>query len=98
MIKQASNTKYKVLQVVVKAKQSDAVPSSCDGAGYSVCLSYDVGNIYFVLAQTQQHFSTIVQLAHACPTMSCIHLAESLPMVSIAIVLMDLRALSHSIH
>ena len=40
----------------------------------SVCLSYDVGNIYFDHAQTQQHVQTIVQLAHAHPTMSCIHL------------------------
>ena len=47
----------------------------------SYSLSYDVGNIYFdlaqtkgALAQTQQHFQTIVQLAHAHPTMSCIHL------------------------
>ena len=34
----------------------------------------NVGNIYFDLAQTQQLFQTIVQLAHACPTMSCIRL------------------------
>jgi len=40
----------------------------------TVCLSYDVGNVYFDLAQTQQHVQSIVQLAHACPTMSCIHL------------------------
>ena len=40
----------------------------------SVCLLYDVGDIYFDLAQTQQHFQTIVQLTHARPTMSCIHL------------------------
>ena len=32
------------------------------------------GNIYFDLAQTQQLFQTIVQLTHAHPTMSCIHL------------------------
>ena len=31
-------------------------------------------NIYFDLAQTQQHFQTIVQLPHARPTMSCIRL------------------------
>jgi len=37
-------------------------------------LSYDVGNIHFDLAQTQQHFKTNVQLTHARPTMSCIHL------------------------
>ena len=30
--------------------------------------------IYFDPAQTQQHFQTIMQLAHALPTMSCIHL------------------------
>ena len=35
---------------------------------------YDVGNIYFELVQTQQHFQTIVQLTHARPTMSPIHL------------------------
>ena len=36
----------------------------------SVCLSYDVGKFYFELAQTQQHFQTIVHLAYACPTLS----------------------------
>jgi len=38
-------------------------------SSYSVCLSYEV-NIYFDLAQTQQHFQTIVQLTLApqCPT------------------------------
>ena len=43
-------------------------------SSYSLFLVYDVGNIYFDLAQTQQHFQTIVQLTHARPTMSCIHL------------------------
>ena len=45
-------------------------------SSYSVCLSYDVGDINFDLAQTQQHFQNIVQLAHAHPTMSCIHLVQ----------------------
>ena len=43
-------------------------------SSYSLFLVYDVGNIYFDLAQTQQHFQTIVQLSHACPAMSSIHL------------------------
>ena len=47
-------------------------------SSYSLfALSYHVGNIYFDLAQTQQHFQTIVQVAHAHPTMSCIHLVGS---------------------
>ena len=36
-------------------------------SSYSLFLVYDVGNIYFDLAQTQQHFQTIVLLAHARP-------------------------------
>ena len=36
-------------------------------SSYSVCLSCDVGNIYFHLAQTQQYPQTIAQLTHACP-------------------------------
>ena len=40
----------------------------------SACLSYDVGNICFELAPTQQLFQTIVLLAHTRPTMSCIYL------------------------
>jgi len=35
---------------------------------------YFVGNMYFDLAQTQQHFQTIVKLAHARPAMSCMYL------------------------
>ena len=42
----------------------------------SACLSYDVGNICFELAPTQQLFQTIVLLAHACLTMSCIYLVH----------------------
>ena len=38
------------------------------------CHYYDVGNIYFELAPTQQLFQTIVLLTHTRPTMSCIHL------------------------
>ena len=36
----------------------------------SYFLFADVGNIYFDLAQTEQHFQSIVQLAPAHPTMS----------------------------
>jgi len=43
-------------------------------SSYSVYLSYDVGSIYFDLAQAHKHFQTIVQLAYTCPTMSYIHL------------------------
>ena len=47
-------------------------------SSYSLfALSYHVGNIYFDLPQTQQHFQIIVELAHAHPTMSCIHLVGS---------------------
>jgi len=54
------------LIVMVLAKYSSS---------YTLCLSvYDVGNIYFELVQTQQDFQTIVHLAQARPTMSCIHL------------------------
>ena len=77
-----SNTRYKILQVVIK--QNEAMQYhlivmvlaeyNSTYPVLSVFLSYDVGNIYFDLAQTQQHFQTIVQLAHARPTMSCNHL------------------------
>jgi len=43
-------------------------------SSYSPFACRDVGNIYFDLAQTQQHVQSTVQLIHARPTMSCIHL------------------------
>jgi len=35
------------------------------GYSLSVCLSYDVGNIYFDLTQSQQHFQTVLLLAYS---------------------------------
>ena len=46
---------------------------SCSYSPFA-CHNYDVGNIFFDLAQTQEYVQSIVQLAHARPTMSCIHL------------------------
>ena len=42
---------YYLIIVMVLAEYSSS---------YSVCLSYDVSNIYFHLAQTQQYLQTIV--------------------------------------
>jgi len=67
VIKQNEAMQYHLI-VMVLAEYNSTYPV------LSVYLSYDVGNIYFDLAQTQQHFQTIVQLAHAHPTMSCIYL------------------------
>jgi len=49
-------TQYHLLVMVVAEYSSNYV--------LSVCLSYGVGNLYFDLAQTQQHFQTIVQLSN----------------------------------
>ena len=43
-------------------------------SSYSVYLSYAYMMLATYILNFLEQFQTIVQLAHACPTMSCIHL------------------------
>ena len=65
---------YHLLLMVLAEYSSSYSLFTC----HMMLATYDAGNIYFDLAETQQHFQTIVQLAHARPTMSCIHLVVTI--------------------
>ena len=68
---------HKILQVVIKTKQK-VMQFQPFHLIVMVLAEYSSSHSLFachmMLAQTQQHFQTIVQLTHTRPTMLCIHL------------------------
>jgi len=66
---------HKILQVVIKTKQKVMQFHLILMVLAEYSSSHSLFACRMMLAQTQQHFQTIVQLTHTHPTMLCIHLA-----------------------